>query len=124
MYRVYEPDGGSCARVRRDVLGFLTVLALPADVVDSVVLVANELVGNAVDHASTPFRLVLTLIGDRLLVDVTDGSTAPPRLQPLDTRAARGRGLQMVEYLSSSWTFRVEAGGKTVTAEVPIRACA
>jgi len=42
-----------------------------------------------------------------VLVAVTDGSNAPPRQQPHDIHAARGRGLQLVAALSRRWDKRL-----------------
>jgi hypothetical protein len=40
-------------------------------------------------------------------------------VRPPDVYAVRGRGLQLIEALTSDWTYVRTAGGKTVCAEVP-----
>jgi anti-anti-sigma regulatory factor/anti-sigma regulatory factor (Ser/Thr protein kinase) len=92
-------------------------LALPdATVTDRAVLVADELVTNAVVHARTELRLRLELRGDLLHLGVRDGS---PRLLRLVTtprlEAEGGRGLWLVEQLASAWgVSRHPDGGKVV----------
>jgi anti-anti-sigma regulatory factor/anti-sigma regulatory factor (Ser/Thr protein kinase) len=92
-------------------------LALPdSTVVQRAVLLANELVTNAVVHAHTELRLRLELRGDRLHIAVRDGS---PRLLRLvaapDVEAEGGRGLWLVEQLAVGWGVdRHRDGGKVV----------
>ena len=124
MCRGYEPVPASCALVRRDVVAFLAVLGLAEETADAAVLVANELASNAVDHARTTFRVAVALQEDRLRIEVTDGSRDMPMLQPHDPGALRGRGLQMVDHLASTWTCELGPAGKTVAAELrlaPVR---
>jgi anti-sigma regulatory factor (Ser/Thr protein kinase)/anti-anti-sigma regulatory factor len=91
-------------------------LALPeATVVDRAVLLANELVTNAVAHAHTEIRLRLELRGDRLHIAVRDGSPGLLRLVAPDQEAEGGRGLWLIEQLARSWGVnRHPDGGKVV----------
>jgi len=73
--------------------------------------VLTELVANVVDHARTQMTITIEHVTGLVLVAVTDGSNAPPRQQPHDIHAARGRGLQLVAALSRRWD-------KTVWAEI------
>jgi anti-anti-sigma regulatory factor/anti-sigma regulatory factor (Ser/Thr protein kinase) len=87
-----------------------------ATVAERAVLLANELVTNAVVHARTELRLRLELRGDRLHIAVRDGS---PRLARLvtapDPQAQGGRGLWLIEQLARSWGVnRHPEGGKVV----------
>jgi anti-anti-sigma factor len=92
-------------------------LALPdTTVVDRAVLLASELVANAVIHARTELLLRLELRGDWLHLAVRDGS---PRLLRLvtapDPKATGGRGLWLVEQLARAWGVnRHPDGGKVV----------
>ncbi len=122
MGGAYRPVPSSCALVRRDVVGFVSGLRLDEATVDAAVLVANELASNAVDHAGTPFRLTVALLGDRLRIEIADGSLDVPVLQPHDPRAVRGRGLQMVDHLASTWSCTLGTTGKTVAAEISLAA--
>lgn len=114
----HEPTAESCVRVRRAVRAFLEEHGVDVDTVDDAMLVAHELATNAVDHARTPYRVTLTLDDRTLRVEVADDSAAPPLLRRHDPRAARGRGLQMVDSLSARWTVGMKDGGKTVSADL------
>jgi hypothetical protein len=85
---------------------------------DPILLVAHELVANAVDHARTALELVVSFDGTEITLDVHDQSVLEPRLQPLNPTAARGRGLQMVDALAKSWHWVLHASGKTVRAVI------
>jgi two-component sensor histidine kinase len=85
---------------------------------ESVLLVTHELVTNAVEHARTPFELTVSFDKTAVLVEVSDESTLLPDLQPLNLRAARGRGLQMVAALAKSWNWISHTGGKTIRAVI------
>jgi anti-sigma regulatory factor (Ser/Thr protein kinase)/anti-anti-sigma regulatory factor len=99
----------------RDVLRYWE-LALPeATVIERAVLLANELVTNAVVHAHTEIVVRLELRGDRLHIAVRDGSPRLLRLVALDGQAEAGRGLLLVEQLAHAWGVnRRPDGGKVV----------
>ena len=48
----------------------------------------------------------------------TPGAGPLPRRAPIDPTAPRGRGLQMVDALTSAWGVTLHADGKTVWAVV------
>ena len=54
--------------------------------------------------------------GSTVLIEVSDGSLVDPAPQPFDTQAPRGRGLQFVDALARTWSWRTEGNGKTVWA--------
>ena len=91
-------------------------LAIPdATVMDRAVLLADELVTNAMVHAHTEIRLRLELRGDRLHIAVRDGSPGLLRLVAPDPQAEGGRGLWLIEQLARSWGVnRHPGGGKVV----------
>jgi anti-sigma regulatory factor (Ser/Thr protein kinase) len=79
------------------------------------VLVANELVTNAVVHARTEVRLRVELRGDRLHIAVRDGSPRLLRVVGSDLEADGGRGLLLVEGVGRAWGVRRPPdGGKVV----------
>ncbi|MFD5563824.1 ATP-binding protein [Kitasatospora griseola] len=123
---------GWARRHTRDVLGCWHV---PPDLIDTVLLVVSELVGNATQHphsAKQPEQLTaaelskvqligldLQLRGQAVLVQVGDHDPRPPIPQVVDTEAESGRGLFLVEHMSSQWGhFHPPVGGKVVWAEV------
>ena len=85
---------------------------------EDALLVMSELVTNAVEHAGTPLVLLVSFTGSTVLIDVHAGSPVEPQLQPLDTSTLRGRGLQFVDALAHSWSWRADEDGKTVWAEM------
>jgi anti-anti-sigma factor len=91
-------------------------LALPdKSLLARAVLLANELVTNAVVHAHTDIRLRLELRGDRLHIGVRDGDPRLLRLVSPDTEAEGGRGLWLVEQLAQAWgVHHHPSGGKVV----------
>jgi anti-anti-sigma regulatory factor len=92
-------------------------LALPdSTLVDRAVLLAGELVTNAVVHARTDLLLRLELRGDLLHLAVRDGSPRLLRLVTIpDPEAEGGRGLWLVEQLAHSWGANGHPdGGKIV----------
>jgi anti-anti-sigma regulatory factor/anti-sigma regulatory factor (Ser/Thr protein kinase) len=91
-------------------------LALPdTTLVDRAMLLANELVANAVVHARTDLRLRLELRGDWLHIAVRDGSPRLLRLATANPEAEAGRGLWLVEQLAYAWGVnRHPDGGKVV----------
>jgi anti-anti-sigma factor len=85
-----------------------------AGLVDLAVLLASELVTNAVVHARTDLRLQVELRGERLHLAVRDGSPRLLRLVPADTQAQAGRGLMLVERLARAWGVHPHPGGGKV----------
>jgi anti-sigma regulatory factor (Ser/Thr protein kinase) len=99
----------------REVCGHWRLARPDTTVTDRAVLLANELVTNAVAHAHTEIRLRLELRGDRLHIAVRDGSPRLPHLVVPDRQAEGGRGLWLVEQLARSWGVnRHPDGGKVV----------
>jgi two-component sensor histidine kinase len=87
-----------------------------------VVLVASELVTNAILHSRSPIELRLSRTSDRLVVAVHDGTTAVPRrLQP-NPDAEHGRGIQLVSVIAEQWGVRPSEHGKSVWCEIDTRA--
>jgi anti-anti-sigma regulatory factor/anti-sigma regulatory factor (Ser/Thr protein kinase) len=109
------PTAAAAARAFvREVLGYWQ-LALPDNtLVDRAVLVASELVTNAVLHARTELRLRLELRGDLLHLAVRDGNPRMLVIMP-GPEAEGGRGLWLVDQLTRAWGVnRHPDGGKVV----------
>lgn len=92
--------------------------AAPGWDVDDVVMVVNELLTNALEHARSDAVLRMTLVRDTLEVTVRDCSTDPPRPQPFSPSTSRGRGLQMIDALFDQWGWVPHDDGKVVWARV------
>jgi anti-sigma regulatory factor (Ser/Thr protein kinase) len=92
--------------------------AAHVDRVDDVMLVASELVTNAVLHASTDLEVVIDVGTTSVRLEVADGSTQPAVKQPLSEDES-GRGLVIVETLSDRWGSESIVGdGKRVWSEI------
>jgi len=115
---VYPPILAATTEARRRLIGQLRAWGIAGQGVESVVLVAHELVTNAVEHARTGLELMVSFDGADVVVEVHDQSPRDPRLQPFNPSAARGRGLQMVAALSTSWDCVRDACGKTIRAVI------
>jgi anti-sigma regulatory factor (Ser/Thr protein kinase) len=97
-----------------DVLG-----AWEADeLVDAARIIACELATNALVHARSPFRISIARKSDVVKIAVRDASTARAEPRPIDTNGIGGRGLVLIDRLSSRWGTYDEADGKTVWAEL------
>ena len=114
----FTPILATPTRARRRLADQLHRWGITGPESESVLLVANELVANAVDHARTDLELVVSFDGTAVVVEVHDQSILEPCLRPLNPTAARGRGLQMVNALAKSWRCVRDAGGKTVQAVI------
>jgi serine/threonine-protein kinase RsbW len=85
-----------------------------------ILLLVSELVTNAVtvSEAGDPVRLRLTLLAARLRVTVWDRSAHAPLLERALPDDEGGRGLWLVDSLSTSWGWaREPQGGKYVWCE-------
>ncbi len=77
-------------------------------------LLVTELVTNAILHARTQVTVTVSLEDGRLRLAVRDGSRRPPATRTYDLQAATGRGMALVERLSTAWGVDVHDDGKTV----------
>ena len=86
------------------------------DTAADLVLALSELATNVVEHAGTPFEVVVDTDG-RARIEIEDTS---PRL-PVPTRAApeetSGRGLAMVDQLCDRWGVHIAQNAKCVWCE-------
>ncbi|HET6815752.1 MAG TPA: GAF domain-containing protein [Mycobacteriales bacterium] len=89
---------------------------------DAATLLVSELVTNGVRHAGTGMRLVLTRQSPtQVRVAVTDKAPAAEvRPRDSDSGAEGGRGLFLVEHLSSGWGSVSDGAGKTVWFELRV----
>ena len=95
-----------------------TLVHLPAEAMDAVELMVSELATNSVKHANSPFTLKIDVTHTELRVEVRDQGSGQPQLaSPAPTDPA-GRGLQIVQTLSSRWGAERTAGGKSVWFEL------
>ncbi len=104
------PAAESVAAVRRNVREWLRAADIDEDTADTAVLLASEIVTNAVLHANTPVSVTVT-VGAGVLVEVIDGSPLLPRPRRHDVESVTGRGLELVELLATRYGTRALSGG-------------
>lgn len=87
----------------------------PADVVSDVQLMVSELATNAIQHVMSGFAITLHHTPGEIRVEVTDYGGGAPVMRPHRPEATDGRGLRLVDRLSTDWGV-TDGGdaGKTV----------
>jgi anti-sigma regulatory factor (Ser/Thr protein kinase) len=78
------------------------------------VTVVSELATNAVLHARTGFTVAIELAGPQLRLSVSDESPSVPSRRHYDVDAATGRGIALLESLTTSWGIDTRGTGKSV----------
>jgi anti-sigma regulatory factor (Ser/Thr protein kinase) len=112
------PRPTSAAEARRFVAKALK--AVDPQVREVGVLLASELVTNALLYAQGRITVRVLPLDDAWRVTVHDGSPSDVRPRQVGLEATSGRGLALVEQLSASWGVEHdEAEGKEVWFEVP-----
>ena len=116
--RCYPPDPAVLTAARSFAADRLHALEL-AELREDVELLLTELMTNVIIHARTDFEVRMEPSGDGVRVEVIDGNGAMPIPGTLAASALSGRGLTLVQSLSSRWGAHPnEDGGKTVWFEV------
>ena len=84
-------------------------------VLDEALLMVSELVANAVSHGAPPVTVKVSCNGSEgMEVRVSDGSDRLPRQGKPEPSSENGRGLYLVDVLSSRWGVDATAEGKEV----------
>lgn len=118
---VLRAEHANAAVARRFVLAALDAWGVPGR--DDVALVTSELVTNALDHASHPVTVAVQKTARRLRLEVSDGSAILPIVRELSRDSPRGRGMYLVQELTSDWGAEPRPdGGKTVWVEFDLTA--
>jgi hypothetical protein len=90
------------------------------DIIENVLVVAVELVTNAMKLGEV-FQITVSRQADNVLIEVWDSSEAAPEHQQESVDRVDGRGLLLVEACSKDWGWRLEEqGGKTVWSIVDL----
>src|SRR5438874_3144103 len=114
---VLEASPASASVARHFVADSLEGRANPA-LIEAGVLLVSELVTNAVLHALSEIELAVIVRGDIVRVEVVDHSPVLPARKNYSEEAGTGRGLLLVEAMSSAWGCEMRDGGKVVWFEV------
>ena len=134
---VFPPSAGVVKQLRARVRKLAATLGAPAEVCDSLALVVDEVVNNAVEHGSTYRRANANLViqiepaGDRLSIEFFDPEMPSATIAELSSALAasangmpsldneRGRGLFLLSiYLQNVRAEEAPAGGLRLVGTV------
>lgn len=114
--RTFSPDAEQIGSARRFAMGVVRGWGLASD---DVGLVVSELAANAVLHARSSFDVSLYHEGRRVVVEIADSNPRPPAMATFPPSGPSGRGLVIVDRLSTAWgVVPLTSRGKVVWAEV------
>ena len=117
--RRFEPDALNVRAAREFVADELSDQGFEGDA-DVVLLLASELVTNAVRHAATPFEIGVDVGGDGVVVAVADEDVEhEPKIRHPGPEDTNGRGMLLVDQLASRWGSDRTHRGKAVWFRLP-----
>ncbi|MFC5785130.1 MULTISPECIES: ATP-binding protein [Streptomyces] len=110
----------SVGRARAFVAGALAVWGLEEDLAGCGEVIVSELLTNVVDHTTTPMTKVVIERrgGCSVRIGVSDRSRVVPCMKTATDDAESGRGLRLVDSLSSRWGYSRNRWGKVTWAEI------
>jgi anti-sigma regulatory factor (Ser/Thr protein kinase) len=115
------PSAETGSQARQALRQLFATARIDRETSETAVLLANELVTNAVEHGRGSAYLNATVDTGAIRLEVTDSSTVEPRpsttVSDLDER---GRGLILIDALSSRWGVSPRPDGKTVWCELDL----
>jgi anti-sigma regulatory factor (Ser/Thr protein kinase) len=86
---------------------------------DDLLLCLSEVVTNAVLHAGPPIEVTGGVVGSKKVrVEVSDGSKVTPIQRHPPHSSPTGRGLNLLDRLTSAWGVDITNTGKTVWFEI------
>lgn len=118
-------------QARRHVRRVLVSWGIGTEIMETAALIASELVANAAKATAVmpdasavdadQIQLTLCYARRTLRIEVTDASTTPPVRSQVPADAENGRGMSIVEALTTEWSYSfLPAGlGKTVHCVLP-----
>lgn len=114
------PARESGPAMRRALRRLLDEAGVDLAVRETAVLLATELVSNAVEHGGGSSFLDAIVDADVVRLEVGDDSSAVPAARPVEPHELRerGRGLVLIAALSSRWGTVRHGPGKTVWCEI------
>ncbi|MFG2824810.1 ATP-binding protein [Kitasatospora sp. NPDC048365] len=117
---VVPPDGRQITQLRAITREFVRRSSTASDThVEDVLLVVTELATNVLRHTGRPGRLVVIDRTDGTEIRVSDSSRHLPRPQPRSLRLTSGRGLVLVQNVSTLVAVTLDpGGGKTISVQV------
>lgn len=120
MTRTVElnPKPASVRMARVFTAGVLGDDGVEASVIELAVLLVSELVTNATVHAQSKVRVTVHVDSHWVRVEVDDEGTGEPQLGRSTPTQLKGRGLAVVDRLSTDWGTDRHERHKTVWFEI------
>ena len=88
---------------------------LPPQAMESAELMVSELATNCIRHERMSFYVTISRLPSEIRVEVTDSGSGVPTMRSPGPNDPSGRGLQIVDMLSTEWGIEPEVpAGKTV----------
>jgi anti-sigma regulatory factor (Ser/Thr protein kinase) len=115
--QAFEASPGAPRAARHFVADTLAGLGCANRVIDAE-LVVSELVSNAVIHAQTDLTVALALAPGAIRIEVRDRNRTPPAPRSPSAFSISGRGLPLIDALTSAWGFNQFGDGKVVWAQI------
>ena len=105
---------------RRQVVSLAQDLGLPLSdqTLETVELLAGEVIANAVLYTQAPCDVCVTRADERLRIEVTDTDPSLPSAVEAGPNDESGRGLLLVDALADAWGMDLEPLGKTTWFEI------
>jgi anti-sigma regulatory factor (Ser/Thr protein kinase) len=117
--KLFLPMAGEVPAARHFVLDTLAACNL-SHVADDAALIVSELAANAVVHANTAFRVLVSLASPGVVrLAVEDASCSQPVLRRAGRHDRGGRGIALVAEITREWGCDLSPDGKTVWADIP-----
>jgi CheY-like chemotaxis protein/anti-sigma regulatory factor (Ser/Thr protein kinase) len=89
------------------------------ELLDDALLVTSELAANAITHAESACRIRVSRTPSSVRIDVIDAGSGTPEPRPPSFTAEHGRGLHLVDAITSAWGLDdIPGDGKVVWAEL------
>lgn len=112
------PKPASVRSARIFTAGVLGDGGVEASVIELAVLLVSELVTNAAVHARSTIRVTVHVDSHWVRVEVEDEGRGQPVLRPQAPNELQGRGLAVVDRLSTDWGTDRHDGRKVVWFEI------
>jgi anti-sigma regulatory factor (Ser/Thr protein kinase) len=116
---VVAPEPASVGEARRFVRAALDEWDVDA-FEETATLLVSEVVTNLVLHARTSGELLVRLSAGRLRVELHDGSPLLPTAKRYGLEATTGRGVGLLEAMTSGWGAELTPSGKRVWFELDV----
>jgi anti-sigma regulatory factor (Ser/Thr protein kinase) len=114
---------GAPREARNHVQAFLDAHGLNGESGPAALVIASELVTNAVVHASAPITLEVAVRDYTLQLGVHDGDAGAALIATgrVAWGDSSGRGLELVASLARCWGVQTDADGKQVWAQIDVQ---